>query len=708
MSDNRAAREPAQLESIDCNTAWSRAVLRVSVLGIPFLIGGLSLGPPGIMIAIAVVAAAATCWSNKLSISQDVVMMPAWHYQTFKTASITKVTVEDFDRGPSYIVFHLEADGANDELPELKRISTRRLRGQKSIDLVRLLDKYCPNVVLDEHTRARLLGTIVEGNHSDSTFLEIPYERDDRARNLLKLTVSYEKYFWRVYLGIFLIPIGLIGLWLLMLPLLVMAGLRTEHIGMASMLFKDVFMFTGVGIGLGAEAYFGLVTQPAIVAIMSTVLIFILYRVVYGALQPNKLRLDSNGLKLQKVALNTVIYKSSFAWSEFDRITLNKPHGTSIPEQWEIQLSSARRRHPLKLKLRAVKGERDRARLLKALERWTPEITRDHELIEALSPAQKQSYTELWLQSLSTPPKRERLSPLAPGLIVKSGQYTILRQIGAGGQAIAYLAKADLCESYLVVKEFVLPVFVDKSARKQALEKFESDARLLQNLDHPQVVKLLDYFIEDHRAYLILEHITGRTLRRIVDEQGPMSNEQVLSLAKQMCTILDYLHSLEPSLVHRDFAPDNLILNDDGILKLIDFNVAHQKSSHTVATVVGKHAYLPPEQFRGKPVPQSDLYAMGATLHFLLTGEDPEPVSESHPLLQNSNVAVQLDNIVASCTRLDLKKRYQDAKAIAGDLALFNCNESLEKDDESLILKVPQTVAVNPITHSEDKQERGD
>jgi serine/threonine-protein kinase len=138
--------------------------------------------------------------------------------------------------------------------------------------------------------------------------------------------------------------------------------------------------------------------------------------------------------------------------------------------------------------------------------------------------------------------------------------------------------------------------------------------------------------------------------------------------------------------VHRDFTPDNLILDKDGTLKLIDFDVAQQREQTTSATVVGKHAYLPPEQFRGKPCPQSDIYALGATLHFLLTGCDPEPLTSSHPLTVRPEIAAALDGIVARCTQLDLDKRYETAAQIKLDL------HNMQSADQTINVKETASV----------------
>jgi serine/threonine-protein kinase len=110
------------------------------------------------------------------------------------------------------------------------------------------------------------------------------------------------------------------------------------------------------------------------------------------------------------------------------------------------------------------------------------------------------------------------------------------------------------------------------------------------------------------------------------------------------------------------------MLLPDGTIKLIDFMVAQAESDTATATVVGKHAYLPPEQFRGAAVPRSDIYAYGCTLHYLLTGVEPEPLTESHPILLNYAVSAEMDTFVAKCTAQNLTDRYIDAQEIVAIL----------------------------------------
>jgi serine/threonine protein kinase len=191
----------------------------------------------------------------------------------------------------------------------------------------------------------------------------------------------------------------------------------------------------------------------------------------------------------------------------------------------------------------------------------------------------------------------------------------------------------------------------------------------MRSLNHPGIVKTRGSFVEDHRAYLVLEYVAGKSLKDIVESNGPLSERDCVSFGLEMCDILHYLHSQSPPVVHRDFTPDNLLLSEDGSLKLIDFMVAKQtEAESSTNAVVGKHHYMPPEQVRGKSTTRSDIYALGCTLHFILTGCKPEPMSTSHPTLQNEKVSGIMTTIVERSTTLDEKLRYQNVLDVKDDL----------------------------------------
>lgn len=356
-----------------------------------------------------------------------------------------------------------------------------------------------------------------------------------------------------------------------------------------------------------------------------------------------------------------------FLWSELAAIALNERRTKTQARFSELEfvLKSG---DSVTFNLNAVVSQDDRSTILKAIERWAPNTSRQAEAIQALQPPIDHSYTELWLQALLAPPQRDRLQPLTEGTILCSQRYKVRHALGVGGQGAAYEALDMESAQVIVLKEFLLPIYVDISVRKSVLDSFEREARILTKLKHNQIVKLIDFFVEDHRAYLVLEHIEGATLAQLVINQGPLPEKLVRELAMQMCTILSYLHNMEPPIVHRDFTPENLILRSDGLLKLIDFNVARQVESNATGSVVGKPAYLPPEQFRGQAVCQSDIYSMGATLSFILTGKQPEPISVSHPIAESIAISEQMDTIVAKATAINVQDRYNDCDQILLDL----------------------------------------
>jgi len=379
--------------------------------------------------------------------------------------------------------------------------------------------------------------------------------------------------------------------------------------------------------------------------------------------KPNCLISDNNGLRLvmRMGALNIPFKKVQ--WSQVERLELQE--GAQNAAKIHIERKDSKK---LDLDLSAINVD-ERGLLLKRIETYVPDCQVGHQVTQSLMAKSDHSYTELWLQSLTQAPERKTLDPLEPGQMAADGRFEILRSLGVGGQGTAYLCRdTNNGESHSVVlKETILPVFVDPVVRRKALEGFEQEAKLLQSLNHPGVVQLVDYFVEDHRAYLVLEYLAGNYLRELVLQQGPLSElDRVIALARQMCTILTFLH--DQGVIHRDFTPENLIVDSKDQLKLIDFNVAQQTLGGSQGTIVGKPAYMPPEQFRGKATTQSDIYAFGATLYYLLTGSDPDAISQSSPAAEMPTVSGSINEIVKICTALDLNKRYKSAAEILADL----------------------------------------
>lgn len=284
---------------------------------------------------------------------------------------------------------------------------------------------------------------------------------------------------------------------------------------------------------------------------------------------------------------------------------------------------------------------------------------------------EKLSYTQMWEDELARRFGATNFVPLEPGHKLRDGELTVDRQLAFGGLSAIYLVK-DRSKQSFVIKEAVVPADSDSAMRKRADEFFQREAQILSKLSHPQIAKVFDHFIENDRNYLLLEYVPGRDLRRVVKESGKQEEPAVVAWAMQIADLLHHLHSQPTAILHRDLSPDNVILKDDGTVALIDFGAANEFAGTATGTMIGKHSYISAEQLRGKASMRSDIYALGCTMAFLLTGHDPEALSVSHPRSAEGSVSEEVDAIIARCTQLDEKDRYQSARDVFHDLEKLN------------------------------------
>lgn len=273
-----------------------------------------------------------------------------------------------------------------------------------------------------------------------------------------------------------------------------------------------------------------------------------------------------------------------------------------------------------------------------------------------------QSFTNLWNEEFSTRYSPTLFVPLTQGDQLRNGSIKISELVACGGSAAIYSAQTSSGEQ-IIVKEAVIPKNSPEALRLKAVELFNREALLLSKLDHPHIAKVFDHFVENEHHYEVLEYIDGLDLRRFVKERGPQPEDFVLNWAEQICEILVYLHSQDPPVIHRDLTPDNLVLRVDGQLVLIDFGAANAFVGTATGTMVGKQSYMPPEQLRGKSVPQSDIYSLGGTCYFLLTGKDPTPLEESQ-VSEDSGLPTNLNPFLARCTAAEISQRFASASDV--------------------------------------------
>lgn len=314
--------------------------------------------------------------------------------------------------------------------------------------------------------------------------------------------------------------------------------------------------------------------------------------------------------------------------------------------------------------------EQDIEQLLLAIELWGEKCERtpvliayQHEIQNATKGLERVSYTQMWEDELSRKFSTTTFVPLEPGAALRDGRLKVCKQLSFGGFSAIYLAQDEL-GAFIVVKEAVVPSAADEKVKEKAEEHFAREAAFLTRLSHDGIAKVYDHFSENGRSYILLEYIEGQNLRQVVNQNGPLDNKTAIAYALELAQVLDYLHQQSPPIIHRDFSPDNIMLRPSGKLVLIDFGAANNFVSAATGTLVGKQAYMPAEQLRGKAVIQSDYYSYGGTLHFLMTGADPVPLESSSPKQLNNNVNEALDALVSEFTAFEASDRLPADKSL--------------------------------------------
>ena len=214
-------------------------------------------------------------------------------------------------------------------------------------------------------------------------------------------------------------------------------------------------------------------------------------------------------------------------------------------------------------------------------------------------------------------------------------RYRIVQLIGEGGSGAVYAAEDMRLGGRLsAIKEIRPDPYATPAQLAQAQTQFRREAMILARLDHPNLPKVYDFFVEDGRSYLVMDYVDGPDLRQLVDQaraRGEFLPEaSVLDWLSQLLDALDYLHNQSPPVIHRDVKPANIKLTPQGRIKLVDFGLVkpldpEDPRTITVVRGVGSLPYTPLEQYGGADhtLPRSDIYAVGATLYHLLTGRIP-------------------------------------------------------------------------------------
>ncbi len=267
-----------------------------------------------------------------------------------------------------------------------------------------------------------------------------------------------------------------------------------------------------------------------------------------------------------------------------------------------------------------------------------------------------------------------RLSPQS----LLQNRYLIVGLAGRGGMSVVYQAlDTRIGNRHVAVKE-MSQGHLSEQELAHATERFQNEANLLGSLQHPNLPRVYDAFSTQGRSYLVMEYLEGKTLQQILRENDarPIPVAQALTYALQLCDVLVYLHQHHPPIIFRDLKPSNVMVTESGHIYLIDFGIARlfKEGQQQDTALLGSLGYAPPEQHGIAQTNQrSDLYALGATLHYCLTGKDPYAAGYqfAFPAVKeyNPQVPTELNQLIQRLVAIDEQQRPTSALEVHHELS---------------------------------------
>lgn len=294
--------------------------------------------------------------------------------------------------------------------------------------------------------------------------------------------------------------------------------------------------------------------------------------------------------------------------------------------------------------------------------------------------------------------------------IILGGRYELLEKVGEGGMSEVYKAKCNKLNRFVAVK-ILKKQFADN---EDIAQKFKREATAIANLSDANIVNVLDVGTQDDIDYIVMEYISGKTLKDLINYSGKLNYNTAIKIALQIAKALDCAH--RNNIIHRDIKPQNILVTEAGEVKVTDFGIAKSTDSQTITnttSIIGSAHYLSPEQAKGTYIDfRSDIYSFGIVLYEMLTGKLPfegdSPVTVALKHLQeepvppkNINPAIpdSLNKLILKAIQKEPIKRYQNAKEMIQDLQKIQENPDViigdtisKNDNDSTIIMTP----INP------------
>ena len=274
----------------------------------------------------------------------------------------------------------------------------------------------------------------------------------------------------------------------------------------------------------------------------------------------------------------------------------------------------------------------------------------------------------------------------------KVGKYEILRSLGSGGFGSVYLAR----DTWLDIKVAI------KVPHKQSLELFKmlKEPRLQAALNHPNIVRMIAAEKENRVFFFVMEYVKGKTLEKVLEREKILDCERTVDIIKQIAHGVDHAH--KNKIIHRDLRPSNIMISEEGTVKITDFGTSAWLANVPYAsTRIGSPPYMAPEQFQGKSTYASDIYSLGCMFYEMLTGRppifDPDPFKIlekakegkiTPPRLKNSKITKDVEVVILKCLALNPEERYESASEIIRALSTLKSKDQKTSEIEDILGRI--------------------
>jgi serine/threonine protein kinase len=270
----------------------------------------------------------------------------------------------------------------------------------------------------------------------------------------------------------------------------------------------------------------------------------------------------------------------------------------------------------------------------------------------------------------------------------KVGKYEIIRSLGSGGFGSVYLAK----DTWLNIKVAI------KVPHKQSTELFKllKEPRLQAALNHPNIVRMISAEKQNKVFFMVMEYVKGISMEKVLDKEKALDFDKASEYIVQIADAVNHAHANK--IVHRDLRPSNIMISEEGKIKITDFGTSVWLDNVPYAsTRIGSPPYMAPEQFMGKATFRSDIYSIGCIFYEMLIGRppifDPDPFKIldkakkgqiTPPRLRNSKIPKEIDKIIMKCLASNLEDRYERAAGIIKDLSVFKGRDADRSEIEDI------------------------